>query len=130
MLNNRHRQQLAAWIAFFAILAASVMPTLSGAFARTVAAPHVADICSGDALKVQESLQARHHSSPAKTGIHLEHCPFCLTHAGSFGLPPTSPALLPLASGQAVVASSWFRSRLALVPAWTTAPSRAPPLAS
>ena len=57
---------------------------------------------------------------------HIEHCPFCLNHAGSVGLPP--PALSPLA---AVTGHDAYPPLFYQAPqpqfAWLAASPRGPP---
>lgn len=58
---------------------------------------------------------------------HLEHCPFCATHAASFAL-PTPGATLTVAMLEAPASHPFlfFQSPRPLS-IWTTAQSRAPP---
>jgi uncharacterized protein involved in copper resistance len=127
MFSTRHRQRVTAWIAFFAIMLASLMPTVSRAMAAA-ASDSSTQVCS---TSHHDAMPAAGHHAPAPEhgALHLDHCAFCLTHAGSFGLPATVAVALPILAGPAVHPAPIFQSRRALV-AWTTAQSRAPPLAS
>jgi hypothetical protein len=126
MFSTRHRQRVTAWIAFFAIMLASLMPTMSRAIAA--AAPSAEQVCS---TGHHGAAPATSHNAPDHHdgALHLDHCGFCLTHAGSFGLAPSVACALPAASGPEVHEPPLFQSRRALV-AWTTAQSRAPPRVS
>jgi hypothetical protein len=134
MFSTRHRQRVTAWIAFFAIMLASLMPTMSRAIAAADAARSAEQVCStghhGGAHHGVAASPASHHTPSHHDGaLHLDHCGFCLTHAGSFGLAPTVASVLPVASGPEVHPPPLFQSRRVLV-AWTTAQSRAPPRVS
>lgn len=61
-----------------------------------IAAAH-GDICTVDDGEQQPTVHGQYNDSPpAHGGMHFEHCPFCFTHAGSFALPPSDTALIPL----------------------------------
>jgi hypothetical protein len=128
MFSTRHRQRVTAWIAFFTIMMASLMPTMSRAIAAADAAASAEQICSTGHHDVVPL--ASHHAPAHHDGaLHLDHCAFCVTHAGSFGLAPTVAPALAVARGPEVHPPPLFQSRRALV-AWTTAQSRAPPRVS
>ncbi|WP_405048399.1 DUF2946 family protein [Rhodoferax sp.] len=44
----------------------------------------------------QISAQTSQRPEGAPAATHNGHCPYCLTHAASFGLPPMPVALLPV----------------------------------
>jgi hypothetical protein len=124
---NRITRRFAAWIACFAILFAALAPSISHA----VSAPPAqswAEICSvGGAKFVKVSDAGDGTSDPVtKKSPHLENCPFCATHAGSFGLPPGVSIAIPLIETQDTHPSLFFQSPYPLA-VWTTAQSRAPP---
>jgi hypothetical protein len=144
MFSRRHRQRVTAWIAFFAILMASLMPTVSRAMAAAASNAARSQVCS---MAGHDMSSAGHHQMPAADthymspaagdhdpsaghgALHLDHCPFCLTHAGSFGLPPVSAFAVPLNSGPEAHTPLFFQSRRAHL-AWTSAQPRAPPFVS
>jgi hypothetical protein len=130
MLKNRHRHRVTAWIAFFAILMASLMPAISSAFTTPQGASFAADICTigSTGYKAPDTVTPRDASS--KAGLHLEHCPFCLTHAGSFGLPPTSSIAMPVPVLPVLHAPVPGVPSLLLAAPWSTPRSRAPPAAA
>ena len=127
-LNIRIRH-VAAWIACFAVLLAALAPTVSRILAASCIPPSItADVCfSGGTVAVLDADHSDHHSSePAKKELHFEHCPFCLTHAGSFGLTPIDGLALPAFDGDHVLPSLFYQSLHPLF-VWVTPHSRAPP---
>lgn len=65
------------------------------------------------------------HSS----GLHFEHCPFCFTHAGSFGLAPFTAVMATADTGASLLPILFYRSPERLF-AWTVSQPRAPPVRS
>lgn len=129
---NIRIRHVAAWIACFSILLAAVAPSVS----RLLAAACEQDafwpnVCSttGPKLVSAAGHSAHHSSAPAKKDIHFEHCPFCLTHAGSFGLPPTTTFALPLTAETSVFPPLFYQSPRPLF-VWVTPQTRAPPTLS
>lgn len=144
MKKNRFSQALAAWTACFAVLLASLAPAISH-FIAAPASPFVI-VDKGDlAVKsvhrqhegmgyrvegelardkgLDEHAHGSGHHSPA---LHFEHCPFCFTHAGSFGLPPSVfPSLPVVKSPIAVAALFYLWPRQSVI--WIAAQARAPP---
>ena len=122
-------RRFAAWIACFAILLAALAPSISQAVAnaKQESGSGWAEICSVAGIRfVQVDDGAADGKSDGKA-MQMEHCAFCSTHAGSVGLPPTSPVLpLPVASGTAIFPALYYQSPSPLF-IWSTAQSRAPP---
>ena len=122
-------RRFAAWIACFAILLAALAPSISQAVAnaKQESGSGWAEICSVAGIRfVQVDDGVADEKSGAKA-MQMEHCAFCSTHAGSVGLPPTSPMLpLPVASGTAIFPALYYQSPSPLF-IWSTAQSRAPP---
>jgi hypothetical protein len=125
-------RRFAAWIACFAILLAALAPSISQAVAnaKQVSGSGWAEICSVAGIRFVQVLQADDGAAAEKSGakaMQMEHCAFCSTHAGSVGLPPTSPVLpLLVASGTAIFPALYYQSPSPLF-IWSTAQSRAPP---
>ena len=122
-------RRFAAWIACFAILLAALAPSISQAVAnaKQESGSGWAEICSVAGIRfVQVDDGAADEKSVGKA-MQMEHCAFCSTHAGSVGLPPTSPMLPQLvASGTAIFPALYYQSPAPLF-IWSTAQSRAPP---
>ena len=97
-----HKRQFSTWLAILAILLNALMPTVSLAFdtanaVSTTAQGEWVEICSASGstwllLDADGQLLAQSDQRPAGAlaSSHEGHCPYCLTHAASFGLAPTS----------------------------------------
>lgn len=152
---SRLQRRIAAWMACVAVLMASLAPSISHALAAAgvssfttpsvwipagTPSPHHMEQMPHDALhgdgthshqmQTPESEQASHSPGRHSTEAHFEHCPFCFTHAGSFGLPPTSACLAPAAVSDSDLFASLFYQSPDPLFIWTTAQSRAPPAGS
>jgi hypothetical protein len=129
---NRMTRRFTAWVACFAILLASLAPSISHALAAATApGAYWTEICSAAGLKSikVESGKTSDSSSPAKHGLHFENCPFCQTHADSLVLPPAS-ALVPLVVSASFPLPSLFYQSPRPLFVWASAQSRAPPARS
>ncbi|MGZ8292613.1 MAG: DUF2946 domain-containing protein [Telluria sp.] len=124
---KRITRRFAAWIACFAMLVAALAPSVSHAFSVSPGGTW-SEICSVGGTKfVKVSLDQGGIADPAtQDSIHLEHCPFCATHAGSFVLPPNAGFILPLIETQDTHPFLFFQAPHPLA-IWTVAQSRAPP---
>ena len=123
------RKQWHMWFACLAILLNALSPSLSYAYAALHANANNAavEICSASgAVYTQADLAPAVKSTTDSVLHHIEHCPFCLNHAGSVGLPP--PALSPLA---AVTGHDAYPPLFYQAPqpqfAWLAASPRGPP---
>lgn len=134
MVRRKLQRAVAAWLAIFAVVIASVAPAISHAFAEHAspahAQPHSAandsaaeDVCSTDAST--GSAHASGHGPNSSPALHLEHCPFCHLHADALQLPAVSMPVLPCASkpGRPLL----FFLAPSLLHAWRSAQPRAPP---
>ena len=125
-------RRFAAWIACFAILLAALAPSISQAVAnaKQESGSGWAEICSVAGIRFVQLVQGDDGAADGKSdgkAMQMEHCAFCSTHAGSVGLPPTSPVLpLLVASGTAIFPALYYQSPSPLF-IWSTAQSRAPP---
>jgi hypothetical protein len=123
-------RRCAAWIACFAILLAALAPSISQAIAnaKQQSGSGWAEICSVAGIRfVQVDDSTSDGGKSDGKAMQMEHCAFCSTHAGSVGLPPTTPVLLlPVASGTAIFPALYYQSPAPLF-IWSTAQSRAPP---
>jgi len=129
---NKAARQVTAWIAMFAILLASALPSVSFALTSNANSQGLwSEICSTRGVKLaQEGADTgTNHSSPNKSMMHCEHCPFCFAHSVSFGLPPAPTALIPSANRTVLLPTLFYRSPQPLF-IWAPAQSRAPPVFS
>ncbi len=128
MTQATHR--FASWIACFAILMASLAPSISHAVAAAHGTPNAwMEVCTVAGSKmvmvdVEQTAPATNEQS-----VHFEHCPFCLSHAGTVGLPPAADFVMPVVSGDHVLPSLFYQSSRPLF-AWAVAQPRAPPALS
>ncbi|MEO5658940.1 MAG: DUF2946 domain-containing protein [Polaromonas sp.] len=138
---NRLTRCFAAWIACFAILLASLAPSISQTLAaardsgsvQTEGCPlpdeEPAEVDSAANLNIHAGHGDNGAPSTFPKASHFEHCPFCFTHAGSFALVQSVPATLLEASGFSEFPFLFFQApRLLFV--WVAAQARAPPAVS
>ena len=119
---NRSRHTLSSWIAVFAVLLNALAPAVSISLseARTPAAGgNWMEVCS-----TRGSVWVRLGEEPADSTP--EHCPYCFTHAASFGLPPAPPWVIPVTLPD-VIPLPFLALPLAFT-AWLIPAARAPPL--
>jgi hypothetical protein len=132
---SRPTKRLTAWIACFVMLFASLAPSISHAVtAARSSTSFWAEDCSmhgevHNAADHQDHGAHSHDQSHDSSGSHFEHCPFCLTHAGSFALLQTVAPTAYEAGGLSEFPILFFQApRLLFV--WVTAQARAPPAVS
>lgn len=117
-----------AWIAMFAMLAATLMPSMSAAVAPATA--HDIPI-SWESICVQEHA-TQHHAAqqPAPASYdhdgHANHCPLCVKQSHAVGLVPVVTVEF---AEPAEVSTTVFHPDALPSPsfAWTFHPTRAPP---
>lgn len=124
---KRVTRRFAAWIACIAMLFAALAPSISQAMSAVPAGAWT-EICSVSGTKfvkvTSDQGEVSHHG---KSDLgHVEHCPLCATHAGSFALPPTAGFSIPLINTQETHPFLFLQSPHPLA-IWTVAQSRAPP---
>jgi hypothetical protein len=120
---TRITRRFIAWIACFAMLFGALAPSISQAMSVS-RGDTWAEICSAAGIKY---VKADAGTPVTKKLMHVEHCPFCATQAGSFALLPASASV----SFAALEAPNthpilFYRSPRPLS-IWSTAQSRAPP---
>jgi hypothetical protein len=129
MIFRQRARRFTAWIACFAILLASLAPSISHAISSAKeSSGFFGEICSADgakSVKLGNSLDSK-TSTPVQKSLHFEHCPFCSSHAGAIGLPPSAGFQLPLLSGHSLKPTLFYQSPRPLF-VWASAHSRAPP---
>ncbi|MCB1955849.1 MAG: DUF2946 domain-containing protein [Rhodocyclaceae bacterium] len=119
---TRRTRGFALWLAVFAVLLGALAPTVSQSLA-TPGPLAALDICVSDGTGGDPA------EAPGPAGGSLLHgfCNYCLTHAGSFGLPALIGALPPVVSSG--LAADALPARPAPAAAvWTPSLPRAPPL--
>ena len=90
MLTLRHHLRGLVAIAFMAIFALALLPTVSRLLAHSTGSSAWAEICTPRGL---QTLTAQgEQAPPASAAAHLDHCPLC-SLAGSALAPPPAAAL-------------------------------------
>lgn len=126
------RKQWHMWFACLAILLNALSPSLSYAFASLHANASGAsiEICSASgAVYTQADLASAFKTAKSTTDSvlhHIEHCPFCMNHAGSAGLPPPLSAPLAVVTGHDAYPPLFYQAPQAQF-AWLGASPRGPP---
>ena len=134
MWANRKIRRFIAWIASLSILLVAFAPSMSHAVASAGGGDASwMEICSSAGTRsrlVQVDDEHKPASSlPVQKAMQFEHCFFCFTHAGSFGLPPSTQIALSVLKGKPVLPSLYYQSPQPLF-VWAAAHSRAPPVRS
>jgi hypothetical protein len=123
-------RRVAAWIACLAILMAALAPTLSHALAAARGSSDTwMEICSASSIKFIKVAVSDNpgEPAPAKPAMQMDHCPFCLTHAGALGMPPPIATFaVPLIVHLPTFPALFYQSPRPLF-LWAAAQSRAPP---
>lgn len=123
------RRTLHAWIALLAILFSAVAPSISHAYAAAAAGKPV-EICTVDGVKMLISNQGDAKQSGLDPAMHgMEHCPYCMTHAASFALPPPAASAFAVLGGHDLFPALFYDAPQALF-SWTAANPRGPPLSA
>ncbi|CAN7452700.1 DUF2946 domain-containing protein [Pseudoduganella sp. LjRoot289] len=111
------------WIACFAVLMNALAPSISHAMAYADAGPGVFDICRADKSK---PLAPGFIVDQKQTMSMGEDCSYCVTHGGSFGMPPSVAAGLVPVAQPSLHPFLFYRSPQPLA-AWSASRPRGPP---
>ncbi|MFM9916663.1 MAG: DUF2946 domain-containing protein [Rhizobacter sp.] len=118
------------WIALIAMLALALLPTVSHALASWRGQSPLTEVCTPQGSRqVTPDADPSGQGAPASVGLHLEHCPFCVTHLGALGMPHAS-ASTALRSMTWVEKPQRFLHAPCTQFAWCSAQPRAPPISS
>ena len=126
------RKQWHMWFACLAILLNALSPSLSYAFASLHANANSAavEICSASgAVYTQADLAPAARSTTDSVLHHIEHCPFCMNHAGSVAFPPSSSSPLAVITGHDHYPPLFYQAPQPQF-AWLGASPRGPPSAA
>jgi len=121
-----------AWIATLAILFNALAPVVSHAMSLASAGAPRAEVCTAMGIEMMPMAAApgaNASSSPSSSDALLKglmHCAYCAPHAGSFGLPPSLPAMLAVLGGHDAYPPLFYRAPQPLFQ-WAFAQPRAPP---
>ena len=118
------RKRLQIWIACLAILLNALAPSISHAL--SAGPSNMIEICSASGTTWIAVDQATPDSSTKSPLHHLEHCPFCMTHADTFALPlPLAPSFA-VTGGHELFPALFYHSPSPLF-SWSAAKPRGPP---
>lgn len=87
------------------------------------------EVCSTSGVKFVKAVLGEDDAgsrSSSDSAMQSAHCPFCSTHAASFGLPPGATPAFPI-TGSARMMPFLFYQSPGTQHVWTSAQSRAPP---
>jgi hypothetical protein len=135
MIYHGTLRKFSLWLAIFAVLLASLAPSVSRiAFRQTFPVAGWVEICTtaGTRQLPVSLFEDTRSPAPEDSGSHIdnpfEHCPFCLTNASSFGLMPVEAALPPLmaAKDHPLLVYALFAPHTQSV--WQPRQTRAPPV--
>jgi hypothetical protein len=129
---SQRTRRFAAWIACFSILLAALAPSVSHALATGSRVGSLwSEICSATSPKLIKTDDGKtsNSSSSSEIGMYFDDCPYCCTHAGSSGLPPSPTFTFPFVRAALLHPSLFYQSPRPLF-VWATAQSRAPPALS
>jgi hypothetical protein len=127
MVKFLRRKRLQVWIACLAILLNALAPSISHALSPVPST--MMEICSAAGTRWVAGEQATTDASKKSPLDHLEHCPFCMTHADTFALPlPLLPSFA-VAGGHALFPALFYHSPSPLF-SWSAAKPRGPPAIS
>jgi hypothetical protein len=123
------RKRWHLWLACMAILLNALSPSLSYAFASLHANANstAVEMCSASGTVYTQAYLAPAAKSTTDSVLqHIKHCAFCISHAGSVGLPPSSSSPLAVIPGREHHPPLFFQAPRAPF-AWLGASPRGPP---
>jgi hypothetical protein len=131
MTKSMHR--MTVWIACCAILLSSLAPSISHAVAAAKGVPNgwteICTVAGAKLVKLDSGAPESTLPAPTEKSTHFEHCPFCLHHAVSLGLPPNGDFVMPVVEGTHILPSLFYQASRPPF-AWAAAQPRAPPAIS
>lgn len=122
-------RRLFSWIALLAILGGALAPAVSQAL-HAQGGKSFLEICTAQGTRliaVDADANPQQSDTPQ---VVMEHCPFCVPHAGSQGLLPRSELVFHLPDDGARFYPPLFFSAPRPLFAWAGAQPRAPPFLS
>lgn len=132
-------QRCIAQLALFAMVLASLMPTLGLAFPMASAKNFTQEICSSQSQKrviqvittqgklLATALDVQPQSQPNALNHHLKHCPFCQLALDDMVMPLHNPAYVLFQQAQARVALGVYQAPVVVSFDETAHHTRAPP---
>ncbi|MES2263688.1 MAG: DUF2946 domain-containing protein [Pseudomonadota bacterium] len=110
-----------------AILFSALAPSISHALSAVRADVNQVEICTVDGTRTI-SVGAADGKQVPKDSVqhHFEHCPYCMTHAASFALLPSTAMTFAVLGGHDLFPSLFYNAPTPLF-SWSAANPRAPP---
>jgi hypothetical protein len=125
MTSASTRLRTRIWIAIFAILMNALAPSISHALAFASDDPASWEICRADRSQSLVADQDLAKPAPDTVGS-MDHCGYCLPHAGTYSLLPESITGMGIFGGHALRPFLFYRAPQPLL-ALSAAPPRGPP---
>lgn len=125
------RRLLTIWIALLAVLFGALAPSVSYALAaQRGGTAQWAELCGVNGVK-RVLVAAETPPAPQRDPLqhHIEHCPYCATHGGTFALPPPAALSVAVIGGHDRYPSLYYHAPAPLFP-WSAAKPRGPPAVS
>jgi hypothetical protein len=136
-INSHYLKKPFLWLAIFAVLMTSLGPAITRIwFGETTLLSGWAELCTAEGLqRLPAALLGNNPSEPQAPGDtgqqgsgYFAQCPFCLTHAGSFGMSPVELVALPFIAVHGRHYPPLFFSAAHAQFVWQPNQARAPPL--
>ncbi|HEV8689512.1 MAG TPA: DUF2946 domain-containing protein [Ideonella sp.] len=124
MLTLRHHLRGLATIAFVAIFALALLPTVSRLLAHATGSSAWAEICTPRGLKALSLDEGQ--KAPATAAAHLDHCPLCGLAGSALAPPPIAVVWQTLAPARAM--PRLFGAAPRPLHAWAAGRPRGPPM--
>jgi hypothetical protein len=121
-----------AWIACLAILFSAFAPLVSHAMEAASPAPVIMamEVCTAMGMEtISMAGPERSASASGKLQKSMNHCGYCVAHAGAHGLPPPTNTAFAAPAGRDAWPPLYYHASRPLFP-WSLAQPRAPPLSA
>lgn len=126
LANRWKHQALWIWIAVAAVLMNALAPSISHALSYAEGNPAAFEICRADKSRPLAPAFLLDGETDKKGMSMGEDCGYCVTHAGSFGMPPSTVSGLPYAAQSKIHPFLFYRAPQPLA-AWSASRPRGPP---
>ncbi|MFO1341053.1 MAG: DUF2946 domain-containing protein [Burkholderiaceae bacterium] len=126
MQSIRHLSRRWSWVAFVAIFALAIVPTVSRLLATAQGGSAWAEICTPQGMKPLAQQAGADEPAPGpQASLHGDHCALCGLSATPFAPPPAATPVLAAAPGR--VLPPLFGAAPRPLFAWAAAQPRGPP---
>lgn len=132
MIFFRQNRRFIAWLATFAIVLNTLMPAVSHAMSASADKGVWQEICSATGNKfilVTADLDIKAPAKNSDDAKTMQHCPYCVPHAGSFALAASAQVTVTAPQASYSFPPLFYHSPRPLF-AWASSSPRAPPASS